>query len=377
MMRRLERWKVGKMEGAVLLLSILPSFPLSAQDSQFGIRGLGTPGRFETVRARTTGGALGPFDALSPLSEASLADLPQLTATAMGGTSYRTADVAGSSGATTSFRSTRFPVMGLAGPVLGRLVLAGGFTTYLDRTWDVRIRDSMSLRGGMQPYTDELTSDGGVTNLRLAAALRVSGRLAIGAAVHVLSGSTRETATRTFDDTTYHQVRQNDEVRYDGVGVSGSALLDVLPTLRLAAFARSDNRLRARLGDVVTAQTDLPTTLGGGLRWAPSPSVRLAGAVTRRSWADAGAGAFNTVSWSAGLEVGAGFAPLRVGARGGQLPFGAGTTAPTELAFAFGTGRAFSQGRALLDLGLEHLRRTGGGLSERVWTFLVGFTVRP
>ena len=100
-------------------------------------------------------------------------------------------------------------------------------------------------------------------------------------------------------------------------------------------------------------------------------------AVTRRSWADAGAGAFNTVSWSAGLEVGAGFAPLRVGARGGQLPFGAGTTAPTELGFAFGTGRAFSQGRALLDLGLEHLRRTGGGLSERVWTFLVGFSVRP
>src|SRR5256886_7383619 len=52
------------------------------------------------------------------------------------------------------------------------------------------------------------------------------------------------------------------EVRYDGVGVSGSALLDLLPGLRLAAFARSDNRLRARLGDVVTTQTDLPNTVG-------------------------------------------------------------------------------------------------------------------
>src|SRR5439155_185878 len=71
-MRRLEGWKVGRMKGAVLLLSILPSFPLSAQDSQFGIRGLGTPGRFETVRVRSTGGAFGPFDALSPLTEASL-----------------------------------------------------------------------------------------------------------------------------------------------------------------------------------------------------------------------------------------------------------------------------------------------------------------
>jgi hypothetical protein len=68
MKKRLEGWKVGKMEGAVLLLSILPSFPLSAQDSQFGIRGLGTPGQFETVRARSTGGALGAFDPLSPLT---------------------------------------------------------------------------------------------------------------------------------------------------------------------------------------------------------------------------------------------------------------------------------------------------------------------
>ncbi len=350
------------------------AMPLAAQDSQFGIRGLGTPGRFETVRARSTGGAFAPFDPMSPLVEASLADLPQLTATAMGGTSYRAAEAAG---ATTSLRASRFPVMGLAGPVFGHLVLGGGFTTYLDRTWDVTLRDSMLLRGTMQPYSDELTSDGGVADLRLAAALRVGSRFALGAAVHVLSGSTRETAGRTFDDTAYHAIKQSDEVRYDGVGVSGSALLDLLPGLRLAAFARSDNRLRARLGDVVTTQTDLPNTVGGGLRWAPSPSVRLAGALTRRTWATAGAGAFNTVSWSAGLEVGSGFSPLRLGARGGQLPFGAGATAPTEVGVAAGTGRAFARGRALVDVGLEHLERKGGGLSERVWTFLLGLTVRP
>src|SRR5439155_364791 len=177
------------------------------------------------------------FDALSPLTEASLGDLQGLAATAMGGTSYRDVDVAG---ATASLRATRFPMMGLAGPVFGRLVLSGGFTTYLDRTWDVTLRDSLLLRGTMLPYVDEL------------------------------------------------------------------------------AF-------------------------GGGLRWAPSPSVRLAGTVTRHTWADAGPGAFNTVNWSAGLEVGAGFSPLRVGVRGGQLPFGPGATAPTEVGFAAGTGRAFAR----------------------------------
>jgi hypothetical protein len=360
----------------VLLLAALVgrAVPLVAQDSQFGIRGLGTPGRFETVRARSTGGAFAPFDALSPLTEAALADVPSLAATAMGGTSYRSAAVPG---ATTALRTTRFPVMEVAGPVLPSIVVGGGFTTYLDRSWAVSIRDSLVLRGKMQPYRDLLASDGAVTDLHLAAALRVPSRLALGVAVHVLSGSTRELAARVFDDTTYHSIQQNDQVRYDGLGVSGSALLYLTPSLRLAAFARSDNRLRARLGDTVTVQTPLPKTLGGGLAWAPSPSVRLAGTVVRRSWADAGAGAFNTLNWSAGLEVGGRFSPLRVGVRGGQLPFGNGPTAPTEFGVAAGTGRAFAQGRALLDVGVERLERKGVGLTERVWTFMLGLVVRP
>ena len=69
--------------------------------------------------------------------------------------------------------------------------------------------------------------------------------------------------------------------------------------------------------------------------------------------------------------------PIRLGARGGQFPFGPGTKAPTEAAASVGTGRAFAQGRALIDLGLERLERRGGGLTERVWTVLVGLTVRP
>src|SRR2546422_11193132 len=69
--------------------------------------------------------------------------------------------------------------------------------------------------------------------------------------------------------------------------------------------------------------------------------------------------------------------PIRLGVRGGQLPFGPGTKAPTEFAASAGTGRAFAQGRALIDLGVERLERRGGILTERVWTALVGLTVRP
>jgi len=347
---------------------------VAAQDSQFGIRGLGTPGRWESVRSRSTGGAFAPFDPLSPLTEAPLADVPQLTANAMESASYRDADV---SGTTSALRATRFPLLNVAGRVNRRLVVGAGFTTYLDRTWDVTLRDSTLLRGTLERYTDEVTSDGSIADLRLAAAGRLSRRIALGAGLHLLAGSTRETAERRFDDTTFHTVQQLAEVRYSGVGVSGSLLLGVAPGLSVIGWARADNRLRATVADTTSAETDLPRMAGGGMLFSPSPSVRFGGSVAWRGWARAGAGAFDTWSWSAGAEIGSGRMPFRFGVRGGQLPFGPGPTAPTEFAVAAGSGRAFAQGRALLDVGVERLERRGGVLTERVWTALVGLTVRP
>jgi hypothetical protein len=364
--------------GAAVLLSGYPSIRLAAQDSQYGIRGLGTPGRFETVRARSMGGALAPFDPMSPLMEAALGDLSRLTATGMGGTSNRSAEVGGT---TTSLRTTRFPLLAFAQPVFRAVRLSGSYSTYLDRTWSVTVRDSVLLRGTMQPYTDAISSDGGVADVRLAAATRVSSHLAIGTAVHLLSGSTRMTAVRTFDavggDTAYAPVAQREDVRYTGLGFSGSALVSVGASLRLAAFARSDNRLRAWVGDVRTADTELPTTVGGAIRVAPSPSAQVAASVIWRDWSKAGAGSFRTLGWSAGTELALGRLPLRFGARGGQLPFGPGAKAPREVGISAGTGRVFSEGRAVIDIGIERLQRKDGGLVERVWTFLVGLTVRP
>jgi len=367
--------RIGWIMGLLLVAPALTGRAMAAaQDSQFGIRGLGTPGRWESVRSRSTGGAFGPFDPSSPLMEAPLADIGQLTATAAGGTSNRDVLLGGT---TTSLRATRFPVMGVAGPVARRLVVAAGFTTYLDRSWDVTLRDSFLLRGVLQRYTDEITSDGSVADVRLAAASRLSRRIAIGAGLHVLAGSTRMTAQRRFDDSTFNRVQESAEVRYDGLGVSGSVLIGVAPGLTIAGWARSDNRLRAKVADTTTAITDLPLMAGGGVLFSPSPSARLAAAVAWRSWSKAGAGAFDTWSWSAGAEFGSRRMPIRLGARGGQMPFGPGTKAPTEAAASLGTGRAFAQGRALIDVGLERLERRGGGLTERVWTVLVGLTVRP
>src|SRR2546429_2790791 len=141
------------------------------------------------------------FRSLAPVMEAQLADVGHLTGGAMTATSYRDAETGGS---TTALRKTRFPLLQLAGPIGTRFALGGGFTTYLDRSWDVTLRDSVVLRGVNQPYTDELTSNGSVADLRLAAPSRPSPRPALGAAVHLLSGSTRQTPERRLDDTNHN-----------------------------------------------------------------------------------------------------------------------------------------------------------------------------
>src|SRR4029077_5273464 len=149
----------------------------------------------------------------------------------------------------------------------------GGFTTYLDRSWDVTLRDSALLRGTLERYTDEITSDGSIGDLRLAAASRLSRRIAVGAGVHLLAGSTRETAERRFADTTFHGVQQLAQVQYSGVGVAGSVLLGVAPGLSVIGWARADNRLRASVADTVSAETDLPRMGGGGGGFSTGPAA--------------------------------------------------------------------------------------------------------
>ena len=178
--------RTALLAGAII--AVQPPNRLTAQDSQFGIRGLGTPGKWESVRARSTGGAFAPFDPFSPLIDAPLGDIRRMSASITTGTSWRS--VAVDSG-TSSLRGTRFPALVLAGPAMRRIIIGGGFSTYLDRTFGILTHDTIVLRGVPQPITDLLRSDGAVTDLRIAAASRVTSWLTLGVGFHLLTGSTR------------------------------------------------------------------------------------------------------------------------------------------------------------------------------------------
>src|SRR3989441_3958031 len=153
-MRQADRRLGGQaVRTALALLTAYPSNRLSAQDSQFSVRGLGVPGRWESVRARTAAGAFGPFDPRSSVADVSLADALQLTATAVEATTYRRAEIGGTRD---DLRSSRFPFLGLAGPVTPPVVVGGGVAAHLARTHSILTRDPQSLRRAYAPHTGRI-----------------------------------------------------------------------------------------------------------------------------------------------------------------------------------------------------------------------------
>jgi hypothetical protein len=280
-------------------------------------------------------------------------------------------------GTQTPLRGTRFPVFVIGGPLGRRIVVGGGFSTYLDRTFGVSTTDTIFVRGDSVPVTDVVTSDGAVTDLRLAMASRVNRWLSVGAGFHLLTGSTNVVATRTFGDTSYRNTTARDQVAYAGEGASVSALLDLGPALRLAGWYRADTRLVADIRGRTVGDNDLPNSYGAGAVWHPGSQFALAGNASWRDWTNSAPNGHNTFNWSLGTELGTPGAGLRLGARGGQMPFGAATTAPTEVGLSAGLGKQFATGRGRIDFGVERLERKGQGLQEHIWTFLLGLTVRP
>jgi hypothetical protein len=356
------------------IIALGAAAPLRAQDSQFGIKGLGTPGRMESVRARSTAGAFAAFDPTSALVDAALGDQGRLAAWTLTATSFRRVSLAG---ADASLTTTRFPQFGLSGPVGHGITVGGGIATYLDRSYDLATHDTVVVRGVPQPVTDHLVSDGAVADIHVNGSASLGTRFVVGFGMHLLTGSTRVTAKRTFDDSTvYANAVETDQIAYDGMGVSASVIGRLGRSLRLSAFARSDSRLRARLGGPEVGRNDLPLTLGGGMAWELGGANRVAATVVYQSWGGAGQYAHNTVNWAAGAELGNKI-PLRFGVRGGHMPFSPVGPAPREWGVAVGAGLWLRQGRGLIDFGLERLARSGAGLSERVWTAMLGITVRP
>jgi hypothetical protein len=372
----------------IFLLTITPSIAM-AQASQFGVRGLGFPGRGLAARAAASGGAFGLFDPESSLNPAALGVIPTLTTVFTINQGFRELE---NPAGTASNRDTRFPQLMIVGPVRQPPAAIGfSYSNYTDRDFTVATSDTIDLRGVPVGVTDSFSSRGGLSDLRFAGAYRVRDRWMLGAGFHVITGSNRLESRRAFADPNYLSSRQTAEVSYAGIGVSVGVIRQLGPRFAVAVVARSDGHLNVDRDSARVGTIDLPYTFGLGLRWQPAPNLELGAQSIVRTWSGAnsdllqqgGTGAENTFEVAAGAEYIPDLKrpfrrPIRFGAHYARLPF---PLVPGEQGHEYGvsagSGLRFAQQRAGVDFTLEHLWRSEGAHSERAFVVSVGISVRP
>ena len=373
---------------------------LGAQSSEFGIRGLGIPGRELSTRSLALGGAEGLFDGESSLNPAALGTLTTATALFTSAGDWRsTTNPAGS----LSTRDTRFPQILIGGPIPHHPVSIGvSCSLYTDRDFTVVSDGVASPRGVPIAVHDTLSSLGGIDDLRLGAGWVVNHHFAIGGAFHFLTGSNRLASRRFWEDTTYQSPQDVAELSYTGIGFSVGLIWQPVPHVELAATARHDGSLTIQRDSTGNGQVlfptstvgnvPMPTTLSGAIRLTPSRRLSVTGSVLSRNWsvsdsslvAQGAPGARNTYEVNGGVEW---FRdprrplkyPLRLGARYATLPFLLVTgTQPSEYGFSIGTGRRFAQERGGFDIAVEHVWRSqGSSYTESATLITFGISVRP
>ena len=372
----------------------------AAQSSQFGIRGLGLPGRELSARSLALGGGYGLFDGESSLNPATLSTLTTSTAMFTSAGSWGTAT--NPLGSSTS-RDTRFPQVLVGGPIPGHPFAIGvSYSLYTDRDFTVVSDGVASPRGVNVPVHDTLSSRGGIDDLRLGVSWRAGSTLALGAGLHFLTGSNRLASRRFWEDTTYHSPSESAELSYTGIGLSIGALWQPVRAVQIAGSFRHDgpvtvNRDSTGVGQVLLPSSTigvvkLPTTLAGAIRLTPNPRVSLMASVLSRNWsvadssllAQGAPGARNTFEINGGIELFRDLKrpnkyPLRLGAWNATLPFLlASDVQPTEHGLSIGTGRRFAADRGGFDFAIARVWRSqGSSYRETAWLVTVGLSVRP
>jgi len=290
----------------------------------------------------------------------------------------------------TSLRSMRFPTFGFATTIGSRLVVGVSVSDFLNRNWDVQQTDTVMPRDSALAVNDRVRSTGGISDIRFAAAYRVTSRIAVGVGIHALSGLAQTGVQRLFpNDSAYHTFAQVTETDYRGFGVSVGAFVTPVQRVVIGASARFNGRLLAD-NPGGNASVRLPTELAGGIYVAPWDGVMVAATAIHDNWSVASADLVAAGQapardvWNVGigaevamLKLFGETTPLRAGYRWRQLPFPVGTAQLSEHAISGGISFSLAGGRATTDFALEGGSRVAGALTERFTTLLVGLSIFP
>jgi hypothetical protein len=373
----------------LIALAIALPAASEAQNSIYGVHGIGFLGRPIGTRARATGGGLALFDPGSGLNPAAAAGFRSVAVSGSIGTTLRSYTALGASA--DGLRETRFPFGQLAGWIHGTPVsFSVTYYPYAERSYNLITSDTITIRDDdAVEVSDRISSDGAVADVGGALAVRISPRFSVGAAIHIITGSAEASALRTFSPSIYMSANERAKLGFSGLGFSVGALVAPHPRLTLAATVRSDSRLDTSVGSVRLSRIQLPVTVSGGVLLVPLSAVQWATTVTYQSWSKAAgdlaalgmiAKAFDTWAVGSGFELGARGAgsrlPLRVGFRYAQLPFSPTEDQAREVDISAGSGLNLTN-RAGLGFSVERIFRKGGGADEKAWYLTLSVTLRP
>ncbi len=374
----------------VLLTVAAGGFGPAAATAQslVGSGGLGVPIESVDSRARALGAA-GPglFGAtLSQNDPGGMADivLPMITATMQ--PTWGDYSRGAASG---DLRGTRFPVVGIAYPFPGIGVFSASYGAFLDQRWAAERPGTFTIGGLPVAGTDRFESDGGVAQMHLGFARRITETVGVGVTVGRYTGRVDRSFTRTFDTASASSgvapFEDADSWTYGGGHLTVGAVFDPIPQVRVGASLGWSGDLEADPG---------PDTEGGTLSFALPSVLRLgaSGALTTRLMATVGiqladwsnvdavldttSSAGQTLGFGAGMEWGGPqflgrSLPVRIGYRRLELPFGSGGPDPVESSLSAGLGFNLAQVEefplAALDFTLERGTRTDDPLEEKFW----------
>ena len=371
---------------AAALLSILSPAESAAQ-SFLGFRALGSPvlasdGR--TVGVGNFGIGLSGLE-LSVVDPSTAARLILPTVTASMQPSWGSFEVGDQTG---SSRTTRFPLIGIAFPILeargtATLTLAG----FMEQQWTGGRTEAVPLVDRLVIVEDRFETTGATSVVRLGWAQRIGSRLAVGVSAGSYVGRLEQLFDRNLDSLAVSggTVRPYNEFsawRYSGYTFTAGVSGDPHNLIHLAAAVEwsgdlSENPRDDTPGGVNTYS--VPLRLSGGATLRLTSRLQVNGSAAYQDWTTAtgfGERLISDLKFSFGgglewraIEREARSFPLRIGYRRVAPPFRYQRYNPVEHLLSAGVGINFLEEAGIrfgwIDLAAEYGIRSSNPLSER------------